>query len=199
MYKVFINDKPIILTDSLQNQNEFPFFIYKDVVLDEIIHKLEKGFLNGVTLYALDLEKCWADFKTHFKLVRAAGGLVLNPKKEVLFIFRGGKWDLPKGRIEKGESIEETAIREVEEECGISDLDLREFLMTTHHIFTQNKIQKLKETYWYLMHSEGTGKLTPQIEEGITIATFKSEPDITVALQNSYANIQLIFNHLQKR
>lgn len=197
MYKVFINDKPIILTDSLQNQNELPFFIYKDVVLDEIIHKLEVNLMAGAYLYALDIEKCWKDFRTHFKVVVAGGGLVLNAKKEVLFIFRGGKWDLPKGRIEKGESIEETAVREVEEECGISNLTLDRFLLKTHHVFYQGKVRKLKETYWYLMHSTKEQQLTPQKEEGITIAEFRGKSEIATALENSYANIQLVINHLE--
>lgn len=198
MYKVFINDKPIILTDSLQNQNELPFFIYKDVVLDEVIHKLEVGLLAGAYLYTLDLKDSWNDFKTHFKVIIAGGGLVLNKHQEALFIFRGGKWDLPKGRIEEGESIEETAVREVEEECGISNLELDRFLLKTHHVFYQDKIRKLKETYWYLMHAEEEQELTPQEEEGITIATFKTKEEAHEALKNSYANIQLVVNHLDQ-
>ncbi len=196
MYKVFINDKPIILTDSLQNQNELPFFIYQDVVLDEVIHKLEVGLLEGAYLYTLNLEESWKDFRTYFKVVVAGGGLVVNMNKEVLFIFRGGKWDLPKGRIEEGESIEETAVREVEEECGISNLKLDRFLLKTHHVFYQDKVRKLKETYWYLMYSTNEQQLTPQEEEGITIAEFKGKNDIEEALKNSYANIQLVINHL---
>lgn len=196
MYKVFINDKPIILTDSLQNQNELPFFIYSDIVLDEIIHKIVAGILPGAYLYTLDLEGSWNDFKTHFEVVVAGGGLVLNPKDEILFIFRGGKWDLPKGRIEEGESIEETAIREVEEECGISNLRLDSFLLRTHHVFYQGKKRKLKETYWYLMYSDTEQKLTPQQAEGITIAEFKEKTFIEEALKNSYANIQLVIDHL---
>jgi len=194
MYKVFINDKLIILTDSLQNQNELPFFIYQNVVLDEIIHKLKENSFKGAYLYALDLEKCWKDFKTHFKVVVAAGGLVKNSKEEILFIYRGNKWDLPKGRIEKGESLEKTAVREVEEECGISNLVLKSFLTTTYHIFYQNKVRKLKETHWYLMYSDDTKELIPQAEEGITIAEFKSKIEIEEALKNSYANIKLVFS-----
>ncbi len=196
MYKVFINDKPIILTDSLQNQNELPFFIYKDVVLDEVIHKLEVDLLVGAYMYTLNLEESWEDFRTYFEVVVAGGGLVLNKDQEALFIFRGGKWDLPKGRIEEGESIEETAVREVEEECGISNLRLDRFLLKTHHVFYQGKVRKLKETYWYLMHSEVEQELVPQEEEGITIAEFKTRKEATEALKNSYANIQLVVNHL---
>lgn len=196
MYKVFVNDKPIILTDSLQTQNELPFFVYKDVVLDEIIHKIERNLLEGAYLYTLDIDSSWEDFKTHFKVIVAGGGLVLNDKNEVLFIFRGGKWDLPKGRIEAGESIEQTAVREVEEECGISNLTLDKFLLKTHHVFYQNRKRKLKETYWYLMQSSQPQTLTPQIEEGITIAEFKDETAVRLALKNSYANIRLVISHL---
>ena len=193
MYKVFMNDKPIILTDSPQNGFGFQVYDYENVVLDEIIHKLKKDKLNGVLLFCRNLTESWDDFQQQFKVVSAGGGLVVNDKKDFLFIFRGNRWDLPKGRIEKNESIETTAIREVEEECGIEDLELTRFLVTTYHIFFQNDQQKLKITHWFLMHSNYQGKLTPQIEEGITIAEFKNADETRNALNNTYANIHLVF------
>ena len=193
MYKVFINDKPIILTDSLMDKSDFKLLHYKNIVVHEIVYRLIKENLEGVVLYCEELQKSWKDFKTHFKVITAAGGLVLNEKKEFLFIYRGDKWDLPKGRIEKGENIEETALREVEEECGIQQLQLDAFLSTTYHIFFQKNESRLKETYWYLMNTSFNKKLTPQLEEGITIAEFKSSVEAKKAMTNSYANIQLVF------
>jgi len=193
MYKVFINDKPIILTDSPQIGLSFEVYDYENVVFEEILHKLKKNKIKGVLLYCQDLEKSWSEFQTHFKVIRAAGGLVVNDQDEFLFIFRGNRWDLPKGRIEKDESIESTAVREVEEECGIQGLVLKEHLVTTYHIFTQNHQDKLKVTDWFLMHANYPGVLTPQVEEGITIAEFKNEEDTQKALQNTYANIHLVF------
>jgi len=194
MYKVFINDTLIILTDSLMDETDFKLLHYKNIVVYEIIHKLTKKNLKGVVLYSEDLKKSWEDFKTHFKVISAAGGLVLNQKNEFLFIYRGDKWDLPKGRIEKGESIEETALREVEEECGIQQLQLDPFLVTTYHIFFTKNESRLKKTYWYLMSTTNKKELTPQLEEGITIAEFKNAEETQKALTNTYANIQLVFD-----
>lgn len=194
MYKVFMNDKPIILTDSPQKEIGFEVYDFETVVLDEILHKLKKDKINGVILFCKDLSSCWREFSSHFKIVKAGGGLVLNAAKEFLFIFRGNKWDLPKGRIEANESIETTAIREVEEECGIEGLTLDRFLLTTYHLFFQNNQNKLKVTDWFLMHSNFTGKLVPQVEEGITIAEFKDQKATQEALQNTYANIHLVFD-----
>ena len=192
MYKVFVNDKPIILTSSLKKEETYPTYISKSVSFDEIIYKLRTGKHEGVHLYSTNLEDDWIDFKNTFKTITAAGGLVLNKESEILFIYRGNKWDLPKGRIEKGESIEETAIREVEEECGITDISIKQFLITTYHLFIQNGEHRLKETHWYLMNSTYEGELTPQLEEGITKVTFKNEEDTKYALQKTYSNIRLV-------
>ena len=193
MYKVFVNDKPIILTSSLKKENNYPVYIFKNIVVDEIIYKLKKEKLKGVNLYSSNLKEDWKSFTKNFKVISAAGGLVLNQKKEILFIFRGKKWDLPKGRIEKGESIEETAVREVEEECGIKNLKIEKPLLTTYHIFYQ-KENRIKKTYWFLMHTNFRGKLTPQLEEGITEVVFKSESETNEALKSTYANIKLVYN-----
>ena len=193
MYKVFVNDTPIIITSSSKKENIFPVYNFKNVLIDEILHKLNNKELQGVNLYSTDLENDWKYFLTNMKLIPAAGGLVLNPKKEVLFIFRNGVWDLPKGWIEKGETIETAAIREVEEECGISNLQLIKPLITTYHIYFHKGV-KLKQTYWYLMTSNYSEKLTPQLEEGITEVVFKNKTAIKTALKNTYANIQLVYN-----
>ena len=127
-------------------------------------------------------------------MVSAAGGLVLNPDNEMLFIHRLGIWDLPKGRIEKGETIEETAVREVEEECGVEGLILEKPLITTFHLFFMDDIQQLKITHWFLMKIDFQEKLTPQLEEGITKVVFKNEAQVYQAMQNTYANIKLVLD-----
>ncbi|ARV08086.1 NUDIX hydrolase [Polaribacter sp. SA4-10] len=193
MYKVFVNDKPIIVTSSLKKENIFPTYIIKNIIVDELIYKLQDENIKGIYLHANDLENDWALFIKKFKIVSAAGGLVLNPKKEVLFIFRSNKWDLPKGIIEKGESIETTAIREVEEECGIYNLKIIQPLLTTYHVYYRNGI-KLKETHWFLMSSDYSKELVPQIEEEITEVVFKSDIEIHKALKNTYGNIKLVYD-----
>ncbi len=198
MYKVFMNDKPIIVTDSPQKELGFKVYDFESVVIDEILHKLKKKSVSGVILFCKDLESSWKKFLDHFSVISAAGGLVTNKQHDILFIYRGRKWDLPKGRIEKNESIENTAIREVEEECGITNLSIRKFLLTTYHLFYQNKKNKLKETHWFLMDSDYQGTLTPQTEEGITKVVFKNREESQEALKNTYANIHLVLqSHLQ--
>ncbi|HCY97341.1 MAG TPA: NUDIX hydrolase [Polaribacter sp.] len=197
MYVVFVNDKPIIVTSSQKKENSYPIYILKNSVVEEIIHKLKNKDIKGVNLYTPDLEKGWNAFIKSFHTVSAAGGLVLNPNKEILFIYRSEKWDLPKGRIELGESTEEAAIREVEEECGISNLKLVKPLITTYHTYFQDGL-KLKETFWFLMTSDSEEVLVPQLEEGITIAVFKNQTAITDALQNSYKNIELVYDTFLK-
>ncbi|MDE0536175.1 NUDIX hydrolase [Tenacibaculum sp. L6] len=198
MYKVFVNDKPIIFTTSIKNEGDFPVYIYKNTIIEELIYKLKVGKIEGVYLYSNNLDEVWPVFKEKFKVIVAGGGLVLNDNNEVLFIYRGSKWDLPKGRIEEGEEIEETAIREVEEECGIENLTIQRKLIDTYHLFVMDNEYRLKETHWYLMHSDYEGELIPQLEEGITEVAFKDEKATQEALMNSYANIQLVYNSYVK-
>jgi len=123
----------------------------------------------------------------------AGGGLVYNDKKQILFIYRNGKWDLPKGKIEKGEDIKTCAIREVEEETGVKDLTIKKFITKTYHVFRRNGKLKLKETYWYEMHTTYEGDLIPQENEGIKKVKWKSFQKTQKALEKSYANIKLLF------
>ena len=193
MYKVFVNDKPIILTDSLPKENKYKVYLFKNLIVSEILDKLTSNSINGILIFCDNLELSKELFFKNFKTISAAGGLVLNPKKELLFIYRNNSWDLPKGCIEKGESIETAAIREVEEECGIFNLKLIKPLTTTYHIYNQNGIT-LKETHWFLMTSDYNKELVSQIEEGITEVIFKNKKAVNEALKNSYANIKLVYD-----
>lgn len=193
MYKVFVNDSPIILTTSQKNENNFPTLVLEDCSFEDLFYELQENRLNGVNLYTPDLEIGWAVFNCFFVKISAAGGLVLNNAEEVLFIFRNGKWDLPKGKIEVNETIEMAAIREVEEECGIQNIKLIKPLITTYHLYFYKQII-LKETFWFLMSSDDNNTLTPQLEEGITKVSFKNNEQASIALQNSYKNILLVYD-----
>ncbi|NCT09980.1 MAG: NUDIX domain-containing protein [Flavobacteriia bacterium] len=197
MYKVFINDTPIIITSSIKKENNFPVFLFKNVVIDEIIHKLQNNIIDGINLYSTDLKNDWNYFLENFKVVKAAGGLVLNPKNEILFIFRNNIWDLPKGHVEKKESLENAAIREVEEECGISKLLIIQKLIITYHIYYLDGL-KLKETHWFLMSSNDAKMLTPQSEEGITKVVFKNRKQVLEAFENTYSNIKMVYESYLK-
>ena len=198
MYKVFVNDTPIILTSSSKKENNFPTYNFKDIVVDKIIQQLLNKKVLGITLYSSDLENDWKKFISHMTVIPAAGGLVLNSKKEMLFIYRNNVWDLPKGWIEKNETIETAAIREVEEECGIFDLTVTKKLLTTYHIYFYKGI-KLKKTHWFLMTSDYDKELVPQLEEGITKVCFKNETETHTALKNTYANIKLVYDTYKER
>ena len=192
MYKVFVNDKPIIFTTSLKNEEGYVTYIYKNTIVTDLIYKLKLGKLKGAYLYVSNLKKDWESFKKDFNVMVAAGGLVLNDKKEILFIYRGTKWDLPKGRREIGEDLEETAVREVEEECGVTNLTIQKKMINTHHFFLENNMYRLKETHWYLMSTSYIGVLIPQLEEGITKVMFRSKASLKDVLQNTFSNIIMV-------
>ncbi|HAP94323.1 MAG TPA: NUDIX hydrolase [Chryseobacterium sp.] len=193
MYKVFINEKRLILSSEPQNS---PKTLNYDGShsFDFAIDLLENTASQGLNIYHNNVEELWADFRNYFKNIEAAGGVVINPENKILFIHRLGKWDLPKGKIEKGESREVAAVREVEEECGISNLQLKDFLNATYHIYTERDGKKiLKTTYWFEMFYAGNETPKPQIEEGINEVGWKNEAEIeTVIIPSTFQNIKLI-------
>ena len=183
MYKIYIKDTLLVLIDSKDLQktkvmmgNELVAkYSGKKKYLLNFIDKAEKDSkCNCIIIYSDDLMKLWKDFKSLFKIVKAAGGLVLNKKREGLLIFRRGFWDMPKGKMEKGEKKMEAAVREVEEETGARNIVVEGKLATTYHTY-KYKINKrvLKKTYWYLMHTT-TSNLEPQAEEDIELAEWKN-------------------------
>ena len=132
----------------------------------------------------------WDDFCAKYCLIIAAGGVVYNAEDQILMIFRNQKWDLPKGKLEIGEDIQQCAIREVEEECGISNLKIIGKLQSTYHTYEIHGKSMLKHTYWFKMNTDYISKLTPQIEEGITKVEWVSKKDIPKKLKNTYASIK---------
>ena len=130
------------------------------------------------------------------KKITAAGGLVFNDNNELLMIFRRGKWDLPKGKLDEGEAIEQCAVREVQEETGLQNVQLENFAGITHHEYFEPRINSdvFKETHWYKMYAPGVQPLTPQTEEDIEIIEWVNQKDIAEKLQNSYPNIIEILN-----
>jgi len=131
----------------------------------------------------------WKSFCADYSLIEAAGGLVYNSDNQLLMIFRNGKWDLPKGKLEIDENIKECAIREVEEECGISGLSIINALKDTYHTYEINGKKILKRTFWFVMNSNYKGNLIPQTEEGITKVIWVDKQDIAEKLENSFGNI----------
>lgn len=119
----------------------------------------------------------------------AGGGIVENEKKRILFQFRRGKWDLPKGKLDEGETIEECAVREVEEETGLRNIELGELVGVTHHFYTENGNDIEKETHWFAMKISGPQTLAPQVEEDITELRWVAENELHDYLSNTFKNI----------
>ncbi len=193
MYKVFVNDKPLFLTNQIFKETDFQLFLLESVDFKQLIVKYFQNKIQKAYLYHPDEKEIMKVLKTKIPVNKAGGGLVYNKNGEVLFIFRNGKWDLPKGGTDKGEEIEDTAMREVEEETGVNGLSISKKLQKTYHIFKRNGVYKLKITHWFEMHSTYDGIPIGQAEEGIDKVEWKNPEQIKEALKNSYENIKLLF------
>ena len=200
MYKVFVNEKKLLLSkypESIEKNLRFEGFASLEIAVD----LLQNTSCPELNVYGENIEEIWEDFTHMFKVIEAAGGIVYNKKGEILFIKRLGKWDLPKGKIEKEESLEQAALREVEEETGISELILEDFINNTFHIYTErNGNRILKTTYWFKMKYVGEKDARPQTEEGITEVAWKNDELIKEEVfPSTFKNIQLILNEVWER
>ena len=193
MYKVFVNDKPLFLTNEISKETDFQFFLLESIDIEQLIIKMFQNKIQKASLYYPDEKVILKKLKEKIPVCKAGGGLVFNKKGEVLFILRNGKWDLPKGGIERDEEIADTAMREVEEETGVDKLEIIRKLQKTYHIFKRNGKYKLKITHWFEMQTNFEGTPFPQANEGIEKAVWLNPEQIKEALKNSYENIKLLF------
>jgi 8-oxo-dGTP pyrophosphatase MutT (NUDIX family) len=206
MYVIYINDRPL----RLLGQEEYApasgttaathltaHYIGKPRTLLNYVDMLEKGSpkVTSVDLIGPNLKDLWKDFRSHFRWLPAAGGVVTrtgDPEKP-LFIFRRGFWDLPKGKIDDGETPEEAALREVEEETGLRDIRLLEPLPTTYHTYRNRKEKRiLKPTYWFRMEAPDQ-VLVPQAEEDIEVAEWRTVASVLADEAPIYASLRELF------
>jgi 8-oxo-dGTP pyrophosphatase MutT (NUDIX family) len=145
---------------------------------------------NGVI--QLESEEAFKDYTKDKIIIEAAGGLVFNEKNELLMIFRRGFWDLPKGKVDEGETLEQCAVREVQEETGLQNIKLGAFLTTTYHTYTQKGQTILKPSHWYKMENWLNETLIPQIEEDITAIKFVSKEFAYSMLDEMYPTIRIV-------
>lgn len=192
IYKIYINETVLILTDSIPTDIEE----YQEVKPSEF--KFPKFYTNvknqdtpkTFLLLSDDHKNTFKKIKKSMQMIKAAGGLVSNEENKYLFIHRKGKWDLPKGKLDKGESFRTAAVREVEEECGVTINSCGEKICKTYHIYEDYGALVMKKTVWYWMRADHQPDLTPQIEESITDAKWLAAGDFMLVRENTYPLIR---------
>lgn len=195
MYKVFVNQRTIYLAGNIDHicisaDDQSLKCTNLDQVENAFSHFLSEPSVTRLCLcYPGDSEQLLRLFAAMFTFIEAAGGLVIDPENRLLFIHRLGFWDLPKGKIEKGEDPPAAALREVTEETGLNNLKIIKPLPSTYHIFERKGKLRLKQTYWFEMESSTDGPLIPQIEEDIIEARWFKREDTELPLSNTYPAI----------
>ncbi len=200
MYKIFINDKPFLLTSTDINDARYKActrVTYDPIKTASYLKDCEAKKHTGFVLITDDVDFALADVCTHVAVVEAAGGVVFNTQNEILLIKRLGKWDLPKGKMEGEELPEESAVREVMEECGIDGLTISEKLPCTYHVYKMHNFNFLKITYWYKMQTDFDKPLTPQLEESITEVKWVPWESITPDTLDTYVSISELLKELK--
>jgi ADP-ribose pyrophosphatase YjhB (NUDIX family) len=191
-YKVFFNDYLLSISTPDQALSGVCGEIIENLdrkTVGEMINKFEHSGIQTYCVCSFDTELLFSLFSSFYQIIEAAGGIVRHPSGKYLFIKRFGKWDLPKGKIEKGESPEFGAMREVCEECGIADLKIARQLPSTYHTYKLEGIRVLKITWWFAMDYSGSLCTKPQTEEGITDASWLAPSQFDMVLENTYRSI----------
>ena len=200
--RIYFGDKPVILCNEIDKElNEIlhhPDAVFVDEVspraIKSMLHEIKKEEFHAGVLWHEDLDKLKKTFFKNFTVIEAAGGIVQNDKKELLFIHRLGKWDLPKGKVEKDEKLEDCAIREVTEETGVKELSLKKKIGETYHVYDQFGKHFLKISHWYYITCTAEQELKAQSIEHITEVKWVKTIDIKEPMKNTYPSIKNILS-----
>lgn len=196
--KIYFGDKPFIITNQLNPEEQdlsgkhgtIMLNHYNEASLLQATYQLESTPANAVVVLTDKAEAAFQLFQSFFVNVQTGGGLIENEKGEYLFIFRRKKWDLPKGKLDEGETIEECALREVEEETGLKEVSLQKFMLHTWHCYPERGQRILKQGSWYYMTCSSAQKLVPQIEEDIEEIIWLPKAEWPLVLQNTFQSIK---------
>lgn len=201
-YCIYFGNKPYFITSAM-NERLYALTTWGGTILINqpnaacilsTIHDLDRTEAEAAVILTNKVEHYWSIFREQFAWIEAGGGLVENEKGEWLFIFRRGKWDLPKGKLDEGESINACAIREVEEETGLRNAHIVEDLGKTWHAYHEHGKFWLKQTNWYKMKVSGPQNLVPQTEEDITSIKWLSPAMLDEVKNNTYPSIKEVLN-----
>jgi 8-oxo-dGTP pyrophosphatase MutT (NUDIX family) len=198
MYKVFFNDRVLVISNSWDRAFADPCAIVRKITKKSDIPALVRLFLETPDMQVLWLlsehpAALMEELPGLFHCVEAAGGLVQNAQQQWLMIYRYNHWDLPKGHCEAGETREETALREVAEECGLAGLQLLHPLTATYHIYREREQFVLKRTHWFAMRHAGEAAPVPQAAESIDKAEWKSPCELASLWPEMYGSIVEVF------
>ena len=197
MYNIYFNKRVLNIGNFDKLQKKDPNSVYLNAPNDDVLKEIPLFFERSeniknlvVCAHSSNIETAFNAVCSAFTPINAAGGVVQNEKGQYLLILRNGMWDLPKGKQEEGEDIALTALREVEEECGIGGLEQKELICITHHTYRMNGNFMLKHTWWYRMLHRGEANLVPQTEEGIEQVKWVNREELAEYTKNTYPSIR---------
>lgn len=199
---IYFDNKPLILCDTKTKEIEELLHHEETVFIDEfnvhtikaMIHEMQLPKINAGVFLHDNLDELLKAFKKKFTLIQAAGGLVYTNEEEILLIFRRGKWDLPKGKLDEEEDLQTCALREIKEETGLVNIKSEGPLTITYHTYHQFGSHILKETHWYMVKSERQNNLIPQTGEDIEKCEWVKVENLSAYLSNTYALIHEVIN-----
>lgn len=200
-YRLFFEKTQLILTDKSEvvdyltrnSANNSLYYNPSELIISQVLESIDPLENRAIVFASPHLEELKDRIWKRFEIIKAGGGLVFNKEGKVLLMFRRGKWDLPKGKLDEGESIEACAVREIEEETGLQQLERKGFITVTYHHYQFKGKEILKESYWYEVATTYEGILIPQLEEDITEVKWVSVDQLDDYLLNTYESIKEVF------
>lgn len=199
MYKLFVNDLTLLITTKEEFSTIDKKFLTYEIPGENHFLNLPKfvfGLESDTSILVDNPDDFLQNLKKSFEVRLAGGGVVLNDRNEILVIKRNGKYDFPKGHLEKNETIEECSLREVMEETGIRGLKIIEKLPISYHFYLEKGNKILKETHWFKMYASVTSDLKPQIDEGIEDVFFLSISEARLKKELFWKSLQCLINRI---